>query len=58
MRAMSTPRFATLLTVLSVVGALGGCARETPPPPREFEGPQAFEYLRTQVGFGTRIPVP
>jgi glutaminyl-peptide cyclotransferase len=56
MRAMPTPRFATLLTVLSVVGALGGCARETRPPPPEFEGSKAFEYLRTQVGFGTRIP--
>ncbi len=56
MRAMSSPRFATFLTVLSVIGALGGCARETRPPPREFEGSKAFQYLRSQVGFGTRIP--
>ena len=55
MRAMSNPRF-TRLVALGVAVALAACARETPPPPREFESAKAFEYLRTQVGFGTRIP--
>ncbi len=54
MRAMPIPRF--ILATLAVAAALGGCARETAPPPREFEASKAFEYLRTQVGFGTRIP--
>ena len=55
MRAMSNPRF-TRLVALGVAVALAACARETPPPPREFESAKAFEYLRTQVGFGTRHP--
>jgi glutaminyl-peptide cyclotransferase len=44
-----------LLTLAAVLG-LGACAREAAPPPREFDGTVAFEYLRTQVGFGPRIP--
>jgi glutaminyl-peptide cyclotransferase len=27
-----------------------------PPPPREFDGPAAFGYLRAQLDFGPRIP--
>ncbi len=56
MRAMPSPRFTSILAALAVAAGLGGCARETAPPPREFEASKAFEYLRTQVGFGTRIP--
>lgn len=41
---------------LALALGLAACARETPPPPREFDGPAAFEYLKTQVAFGPRIP--
>jgi glutaminyl-peptide cyclotransferase len=53
---MSTPRFAVLIVGPALAAALGGCAREAPPPPKEFASASAFEYLRTQVGFGNRIP--
>jgi glutaminyl-peptide cyclotransferase len=56
MRAMPTLRLLPSLTALGLAIGLGACARETAPPPREFESSKAFEYLRTQVGFGTRIP--
>ncbi len=36
--------------------ALVGCQDVVPLPPKEFDGPAAFEYLRTQVEFGPRIP--
>jgi hypothetical protein len=42
--------------VAALVLGLAACAREAAPPPREFDGPAAFEYLKTQVGFGPRIP--
>ena len=35
--------------------ALAAC-RDQSPPPREFDGPSAFRYLETQVGFGPRVP--
>lgn len=42
---------------LALALGLAACARETPPPPpREFDGPAAFEYLKAQVAFGPRIP--
>jgi glutaminyl-peptide cyclotransferase len=41
---------------LALALGLAACARETPPPPREFDSPAAFEYLKTQVAFGPRIP--
>jgi glutaminyl-peptide cyclotransferase len=36
--------------------ALLGCRDEQPLPPKEFDGPAAFGYLRTQVEFGPRVP--
>jgi glutaminyl-peptide cyclotransferase len=45
-----------LLVTLVLALGLAACARETPPPPREFDGQAAFEYLKTQVAFGPRIP--
>jgi peptidase M28-like protein len=45
-----------LLILLAAALGLGACARETAPPPREFDGGAAFEYLKTQVAFGPRIP--
>ena len=35
---------------------LAGCRDEVPLPPKEFDGPAAFGYLRTQVEFGPRVP--
>lgn len=35
---------------------LAGCRDEVPLPPKEFDGPAAFAYLRTQVDFGPRVP--
>jgi glutaminyl-peptide cyclotransferase len=40
---------------LSALTVLLGC-RDQPRPPREFDGQAAFEYIRTQVGFGPRVP--
>src|ERR1044071_3515512 len=56
MRAMTNLRIAPLLSIAGVVVGLGACAREKAPPPHEFDSAKAFEYLRTQVEFGTRIP--
>lgn len=44
------------LSVLSAFSALVSACREKPRPPQEFAGQAAFEYIRTQVGFGPRIP--
>jgi len=53
---MASLRRTSLLAALGLVIGIGACARETAPPPREFDSAKAFEYLRTQVAFGTRIP--
>jgi hypothetical protein len=47
----------TLPLALAAVALVAAC-REAPkpPPPREFDGQAAFEYLKTQVGFGPRVP--
>jgi glutaminyl-peptide cyclotransferase len=45
-----------VFAVLSVLSVLFSACRERPRPPREFDGPSAFEYIRTQVGFGPRVP--
>jgi glutaminyl-peptide cyclotransferase len=45
----------SVLCALSVLSVLSGC-REKPRPPQEFDGPGAFGYIQTQVGFGPRIP--
>jgi glutaminyl-peptide cyclotransferase len=44
------------LTALTALSALSVSCREKPRPPREFDGQAAFEYIRTQVGFGPRVP--
>jgi glutaminyl-peptide cyclotransferase len=43
------------LLLIVALAALTSC-REAPSRPREFNGTAAFEYIRTQVGFGPRIP--
>ena len=43
-----------LLHLLPLAAALA-CASSAPPP-REFDGARAFEYARTQLAFGPRIP--
>jgi hypothetical protein len=53
MKAMSRP---APVVLLSLALALGACAREAAPPPGEFDGTAAFEYLKAQVAFGPRIP--
>lgn len=45
-----------LSVTAALVLGLAACSREAPPPPREFDGPAAFEYLKAQVAFGPRIP--
>jgi Zn-dependent M28 family amino/carboxypeptidase len=42
-----------LALLLAPALALAACGS---PPPREFDGPGAFKYIETQVGFGPRIP--
>src|SRR5919112_637118 len=42
------------LSALSVFSALS--CREKPRPPQEFAGSSAFEYIRSQVAFGPRVP--
>ncbi len=42
--------------LLALALGLAGCAREAPPPPPKFDGKAAFEYLKSQVAFGPRIP--
>jgi glutaminyl-peptide cyclotransferase len=42
------------LSALSALSVLS--CREKPRPPQEFAGPAAFEYIRTQVAFGPRVP--
>jgi len=44
-------RLSAVLVVLSLISC-----REKPRPPREFDGPVAFHYIETQIGFGPRIP--
>jgi glutaminyl-peptide cyclotransferase len=53
---MLPSRLVVLVAGAGLVAIMGGCTREAPPPPREFVSGTAFEYLRTQVGFGNRIP--
>jgi glutaminyl-peptide cyclotransferase len=43
-----------LLHLLPLAAALA-CASSAPPP-REFDGRRAFEYARTQLAFGPRVP--
>jgi peptidase M28-like protein len=52
---MRLPQKLSALSVLSVLSVLSGC-REKQRPPREFDGPTAFGYIQTQVGYGPRIP--
>jgi glutaminyl-peptide cyclotransferase len=47
-------RFGVILPALAAA-LFVGCHRDAPPP-REFDGPGAFRYVETQVGFGPRIP--
>jgi hypothetical protein len=42
-------------SLLPLLLLLGGCNRSAPPP-REFDGAAALEYVRTQLAFGPRIP--
>jgi glutaminyl-peptide cyclotransferase len=55
---MTSSSFATLRTgvirLLPIVAVLA-CASSVPPV-REFDGHRAFEYARTQLAFGPRIP--
>ena len=48
------------LSALSAFTALSAfsllACGEKPRPPQEFAGPAAFEYIRTQVAFGPRVP--
>ncbi|HEX5386919.1 MAG TPA: M28 family peptidase [Gemmatimonadales bacterium] len=44
-----------LLAALLLVPLATAC-REAAPPPPEFNGERAFDYLKTQVAFGPRIP--
>jgi glutaminyl-peptide cyclotransferase len=41
--------------ILLALALLAAC-RESTPRVREFDGPSAFKYIETQVGFGPRIP--
>jgi Peptidase family M28 len=50
----STRRLPGWRTLLLGSLVLAGCTRSRPP--QEFNGNQAFEYLKTQVAFGPRIP--
>ena len=43
------------LPVLAALALLSAC-REKARAPQEFDGPGAFGYIQTQVGFGPRIP--
>lgn len=45
-----------VLPVFSVLAVLSFAACRKARPPGEFDGRGAFEYIRTQVGFGPRIP--
>src|SRR5690242_19790588 len=55
---MNTASFAalrtSLLRLLPITAALA-CASSAPPP-KEFDGARAFEYARTPLAFGPRIP--
>lgn len=44
-----------LFPALSVLSLLFAACRKARPP-QEFDGPGAFSYIQTQVGFGPRIP--
>jgi peptidase M28-like protein len=52
---MRLPKYFFALSALFVLSVLSAC-REKPRPPREFDGPAAFGYIQTQVGYGPRIP--
>jgi glutaminyl-peptide cyclotransferase len=43
-----------VFAAFAVLAALS--CRERPKPPREFDGNGAFEYIRSQVAFGPRVP--
>lgn len=59
---MPLPRKPARLRLLSAfsafisVSTLFSACRERARPPREFDGPSAFEYIRAQVAFGPRVP--
>jgi len=44
------------LAVFAVLAVLAASCREKPRPAREFDGPTAFGYIQTQIGYGPRIP--
>ena len=51
---MPRPKYFFIVSVLSVVSILS--CRERARPPREFNGPTAFQYIEQQVAFGPRVP--
>ena len=54
-RRLRRVRSAFSATTAAVLTALTAC-RDQPRPPQEFDGAAAFEYIKTQVGFGPRVP--
>jgi peptidase M28-like protein len=63
MRRLNNPSRLSVLPVLPVLSVLSAfsvlffsACRERARPPREFDGQAAFGYIKTQVGFGPRIP--
>jgi hypothetical protein len=52
---MRLPTNLARLAVLAVLSVLSACKGKSRPP-QEFDGPGAFGYIQTQVGFGPRIP--
>ena len=46
----------SVLSVFSAISVLLFAACRKARPPQEFDGPAAFGYIQTQVGFGPRIP--
>ena len=53
---MLLPRHCSAIFLGSALALSVLSCRERARPPREFDGPGAFEYIRTQVGFGPRVP--
>ncbi len=45
----------TIRLSLFLLSLVGGC-QTPPPPPKEIDGQAALAYVKTQVGFGPRIP--
>lgn len=56
MRRSKNSHILSVLSALSVLSVLFTACRDKPRAPQEFDGASAFEYIRTQVGFGPRIP--